>query len=116
MQVTLMKSKLHQATVTETLIDYEGSIAIDEDLLEAAGILPNEQVHVFDINNGERFITYAIIGTRGSKTIAVNGAAARLVHINDRIIIVAYGIMGSDEAEIFQPKVILLDSKNNIAG
>ncbi len=116
MQVTLMKSKLHQATVTETLIDYEGSIAIDEDLLEASGILPNEQVHVFDINNGERFITYAIIGTRGSKTIAVNGAAARLVHINDRIIIVAYGIMGTDEAKIFQPKVILLDSENNVAG
>ena len=116
MQVTLMKSKLHKAKVTETLIDYEGSIAIDQNLMEAAGIFPNEQVHIFDINNGLRFITYAIIGTRGSKTIAVNGAAARLVHINDRIIIVAYGIMGYDEASGFQPKVILLDSDNNFAG
>jgi aspartate 1-decarboxylase len=116
MQVTLMKSKLHKAKVTETLIDYEGSIAIDEDLMDAAEILPNEQVHIFDINNGQRFITYAIIGTRGSKTIAVNGAAARLVHINDRIIIVAYGIMGLEEAKSFHPKVILLDSNNNAAG
>ena len=116
MQITLMKSKLHKAKVTETLIDYEGSIAIDEDLMEAAGILPNEQVHIFDINNGQRFITYAIIGTRGSKTIAVNGAAARLVHINDRIIIVAYGIMGLEESKNFQPKVILLDSDNNSTG
>jgi aspartate 1-decarboxylase len=116
MQITLMKSKLHKAKVTETLIDYEGSIAIDEDLMEAAGILPNEQVHIFNINNGQRFITYAIIGTRGSKTIAVNGAAARMVHINDRIIIVAYGIMSSEEAKNFHPKVILLDSDNNASG
>jgi len=114
MQVTLIKSKLHNARVTETLIDYEGSIAIDENLLEASGIVPNEQVHVFDINNGQRFITYAIKGTRGSKIIAVNGAAARLVHINDRIIIVAYGIIELEEAEIFKPKVLLLDSENNV--
>jgi aspartate 1-decarboxylase len=114
MQVNLMKSKLHKATITETLIDYEGSIAIDEDLMESAGILPNEQVHVFNVNNGQRFITYAIKGTRGSKTIAVNGAAARLVHLYDRIIIVAYGIMDYQKAKDFEPKVLLLDAENNI--
>ena len=115
MQITLMKSKLHQAKVTETVIDYEGSIAIDQDLMEEARILPNEQVHVFDINNGHRFITYAIIGNRGSKTIAVNGAAARLVNINDRIIIIAYGIMDLLEANSFQPRIVLLDSDNNVS-
>ena len=113
MQRMLMKSKLHQASVTETVIDYEGSIAIDENLLEAADIVVNEQVHIFNINNGERFITYAIPEERGSKTISVNGAAARLVQRNDRIIIVAYGIMDESASKVFCPKVILLDENND---
>ncbi len=113
MQKIMMKSKLHQARVTETVIDYEGSIAIDQDLMDAADILPNEQVHIYDINNGERLITYAITAERGSKTISVNGAAARLVQRNDRIIIVAYGMMNSSELNRFQPKVVLLDENNN---
>ena len=108
-----MKSKLHQVSVTETVIDYEGSITIDEDLLEAGNITINEQVHIYNINNGERFITYAIAGERGSKKISVNGAAARLVHRNDRIIIVAYAIMEDNESKIFQPTVILFDERNN---
>ena len=113
MQRTLMKSKLHKARVTETVIDYEGSITIDEDLMEAADIVVNEQVHIYNINNGERFITYAILGKRGSKTISVNGAAARLVQRNDRIIIVAYAIIGDEESKTFRPKVVLVDENNN---
>ena len=113
MQRTLMKSKLHRASVTETVIDYEGSIGIDENLLEAVDIIINEQVHVYNIDNGKRFITYAIPAKRGSKTISVNGAAARLVERNDHIIIVAYAIMNADESKLFQPKVIRLDENNN---
>ena len=108
-----MKSKLHQARVTETVIDYEGSLAIDQNLMEATDILPYEQVHIYNINNGERFITYAITADRGSKTISINGAAARLVQRNDRIIVVAYGMMDSSEFKSFHPKVILLDENND---
>ena len=108
-----MKSKLHQGTVTETMIDYEGSIAIDENLLEAANITANEQVHIYNINNGKRFITYAILGERGSKVISVNGAAARLVQRNDRIIIVAYAMINDEDSKMFRPKVVLLDQHNN---
>ena len=109
----MMKSKLHRARVTETVIDYEGSIAIDQRLMSDADILPNEQVHIYDINNGQRFITYAISAEPGSKIISVNGAAARLVQRNDRIIIIAYGMMEACELKSFQPKVILLDENND---
>ena len=113
MQRIMMKSKLHQARITETLIDYEGSIAIDHNLMDLANIVSNEQAHIYDINNGERFITYVIAAKRGSKTISINGAAARLVQRNDRIIIVTYGIMDESELKGFHPKVIILDENNS---
>ena len=112
MQRIMLKSKLHGARVTGTKMDYEGSIEIDQTLMEQVNILPYEQVHIYDINNGNRFITYAIPGERGSKTFSLNGAAARLVHINDRIIIAAYAIMKTDAGE-FTPNIVILDFDNN---
>ena len=113
MQRTMLKSKLHRARVTGVLIDYEGSIEIDEDLMDEVGIITYEQVHIYNISNGHRFITYAIPGGRGSRVVSINGAAARLAHINDRIIIVAYGIMVTDRDGI-KPKVIVLDENNQV--
>ncbi len=113
MQRTMLKSKLHRARVTDVLIDYEGSIEIDEDLMDEVGIITYEQVHIYNISNGHRFITYAIPGGRGSRVVSINGAAARLAHINDRIIIVAYGIMETDR-EDSKPKVIVLDENNQV--
>ena len=113
MQRTMLKSKLHRARVTNVLIDYEGSIEIDEDLMDEVGIITYEQVHIYNISNGHRFITYAIPGGRGSRVVSINGAAARLAHINDRIIIVAYGIMSTDR-EVINPKVIVLDENNQV--
>src|SRR5512143_1191423 len=98
MLVTLMKAKLHRATVTQADLDYEGSIAIDRNLLEASGILPHEQVDVLNITSGARFTTYAIEAPRGSRTIGVNGAAARLVQRGDKVIVVTYGLLPSEEA------------------
>ena len=114
MLVTLMKAKLHRATVTQADLDYEGSIAIDGDLLDAAGIFPNEQVDVLNITNGARFTTYAIEAPRGSKVIGVNGAAARLVQKNDLVIVVTYAQMPEEEARQWSPTVVLLDEANNI--
>ena len=113
MQRTILKSKLHRARVTGVLIDYEGSIEIDENLMDVVGISTYEQVHVFNINNGHRFITYVIPSKRGDQRISINGAAARLAQINDRIIIVAYGIINIDQEKII-PKVLILDEKNQI--
>jgi len=109
----MLKSKLHRASVTATEIDYEGSIAIDENLLELADIRPYEQVHIYNINTGSRFITYVINAQRGSGTFSINGAAARLAQINDRIIVAAYGNIDVDK-EKYQPKVILLDACNQV--
>jgi aspartate 1-decarboxylase len=109
----MLKSKLHRARVTDTKMDYEGSIEIDENLMEQVGILPYEQVHIYNINTGDRFITYAIIGKRGSGVISLNGAAARLAQINDRIIIAAYGIIDTD-SEKASPNVVLLNTDNEI--
>ncbi|MBI4388702.1 MAG: aspartate 1-decarboxylase, partial [Nitrospinae bacterium] len=109
MQRNMLKSKLHRGKVTDCNVDYEGSIEIDEDLMDAAGIVSYEQVHVYNINNGNRLITYAIPGKRGGGGIMVNGAAARLAQINDRIIIVAYGIIEKREEKKYKPKVVLLD-------
>ena len=111
MQRIMLKSKLHRATVTATEIDYEGSIAIDEDLLDRVDIHPYEQVHIYNINSGSRFITYVITAKRGSGTFSINGAAARLAQINDRIIVAAYGNIDIDK-ESHQPKVLLLDAAN----
>ena len=109
----MLKSKLHRATVTATEIDYEGSIAIDQDLLDRVDIQPYEQVHIYNINAGSRFITYVIPAKRGSGTFSINGAAARLAQINDRIIVAAYGNIDT-EKEIYKPKVILLDASNKV--
>jgi aspartate 1-decarboxylase len=114
MLLTMMKAKLHRATVTRADLDYEGSISVDLDLLDAAGILPNEQVDVLDINNGARFTTYAIEAPRGSKTIGVNGAAARLVQSGDKVIIVSYCQMEAELARQHAPNVVLLDDDNEI--
>ena len=109
----MLKSKLHRASVTATEIDYEGSIAIDEDLLERVDIKPYEQVHIYNINTGSRFITYVITAKRGSGTFSINGAAARLAQINDRIIVAAYGNIDSEKKN-YQPKVVLLDACNQV--
>ena len=114
MLLTMMKAKLHRARVTQADMDYEGSIAIDQDLLEASSILPNEQVDVLNITTGARFTTYAIEAPRGSKVIGVNGAAARLVQKDDRVIIVAYCQMPAEEARNYAPTVVLLDETNTI--
>ena len=114
MLVTLMKAKLHRATVTQADLEYEGSIAIDRDLLEISGILPHEQVDVLNITTGARFTTYAIEAPRGSRTIGVNGAAARLVQAGDKVIVVTYGQIPAEEARDYAPTVVLLDDANQI--
>jgi aspartate 1-decarboxylase len=114
MLLTMMKAKLHRATVTQADLEYEGSISIDRELLDASGILPHEQVDVLNINNGARFTTYAIEAPRGSHTIGVNGAAARLVQAGDKLIVVAYGQLDASEARNYAPNVVLLDEGNRI--
>jgi aspartate 1-decarboxylase len=109
----MLKSKLHRARVTATHVDYEGSIVIDEDLMDEVGIVNHEQVHIYNITSGERFVTYALTGERGSGIISINGAAARLAQINDRIIIAAYGMISAN-TENYEPCVVLLDSNNKI--
>ncbi len=108
---TMLKSKIHCATVTAARIEYEGSITIDQDLLEAAGIFPYEQVHVLDLDNGARLTTYALPG--GSGEVCINGAAARLVRTGDRAIILAYASLQPGELEEFEPLVIRVDENNN---
>jgi aspartate 1-decarboxylase len=112
MQLTLLKGKIHRATITQCDLNYEGSISVDSALMERAGILPHEQVDVLNINNGERFTTYAIPAAAGSGIIGVNGAAARLAQKGDLVIIVAYARMEEAEAKSFQPRVLLVDAKN----
>ncbi len=114
MLLTMMKAKLHRATVTGADMDYEGSIAIDSELLDAAGILPHEQVDVLNINSGARFTTYAIEAPRGSGAIAVNGAAARLVQTGDKVIVVAYAQVPAEEARNYHPTVVVLGEGNAI--
>lgn len=116
MQVTMMRSKIHRATVTEANVNYIGSITIDEELLEQSGILINEKVAVVNVTNGNRLETYAIAGERGSGTICMNGAAAHLASPGDIIIIIAYGIMDFEEAKNFQPRVIFIGEGNRITG
>ena len=114
MLVTMMKAKLHRATVTQADLEYEGSIAIDRNLLDASGILPHEQVDVLNITNGARFTTYAIEAPRGSRTIGVNGAAARLVQRGDKVIVVTYCQMEAEMARNYAPTVVLLDERNGV--
>jgi aspartate 1-decarboxylase len=107
-----MKSKIHRATVTETNVDYEGSLTIDEDLMDAADILPNEQIHVWDVTNGARLVTYAIVGSRGTGTVCVNGAGAHLIKPGDVVIIATYAEMKNRDAKRHTPLVVLVDDKN----
>ncbi|WP_276351550.1 aspartate 1-decarboxylase [Cohnella caldifontis] len=108
----MMKSKIHRATVTEANLEYMGSVTIDEDLMDLVDILPNEKVQIVDNNNGARFETYAIPGPRGSGVICLNGAAARLVHPGDKVIIISYALMSEEECRRHQPKVAFMDDKN----
>lgn len=112
-QIQLLKSKIHRVTVTEANLEYIGSITIDRDLMDAAGIFPGERVFIVDNNNGERFDTYAIEGPRGSGMICLNGAAARKVHTGDIVIIMAYALMTPEEAESWKPKVVFPDTATN---
>ena len=114
MILTMLKAKLHRATVTQADLDYEGSITIDLDLMERTGILPYEQVDVLDITNGARLTTYAIKGQRGSGIIGINGAAAHLIKTGDLIIICAYAQMDEKKAKMHKPTNLLLDEKNRI--
>src|ERR671917_1581944 len=111
---TMLKSKIHRATITDSDLHYVGSITIDPDLLEAADILAHEQVHVVDVDNGARFETYTIAGERGSGTIQVNGAAARLVHHGDTIIVISYAQYSREEMEHYEPRVVHVDDENRI--
>jgi len=115
MQITMLQSKIHRATVTDANLDYVGSITIDRELLEAAGMRVGQKVDIVNVNNGERFSTYIIPGERGEREICLNGAAARLVHRGDRIIIIAYAQMEEDEAERYRPKIVILNDDNTIA-
>ncbi|VTS07452.1 aspartate 1-decarboxylase [Tuwongella immobilis] len=114
MRLHMFKSKLHRAIVTDANLEYEGSITIDADLMEAARILPHEQVHVWDVTNGARLVTYALRGEPGSGTICVNGAGAHLVRPGDRVIIATYAEVDESEARHFQPTVVLLDDHNRM--
>jgi len=113
MQRVMLKSKIHRATVTDCDLHYVGSITIDPDLLEAADILPHEQVQVLDIDNGARFETYTISGERGAGDMRVNGAAARLVHRGDTIIVISYGHYEPAELERYQPRVVHVEAGTN---
>ena len=113
MTIEVLKSKIHRVTVTQADLNYVGSITIDEDLLDAAGMIEGEKVQILDINNGERLETYIIKGERGSGCICLNGAAARKVQVDDLVIIVSYAFMEFEEAKTFKPSVIFPDSATN---
>ncbi|MGH3457835.1 aspartate 1-decarboxylase [Aeromicrobium sp.] len=116
MMRTMMKSKIHRATVTQADLHYVGSVTVDQDLLDAADLLPGELVHIVDIDNGARLETYTIAGERGSGVIGINGAAARLVHPGDLVILIAYAQMEDAEARELEPHVVFVDSENHIIG
>jgi aspartate 1-decarboxylase len=113
MLIEILKSKIHQVTVTEANLNYIGSVTIDEDLMDASGIIENEKVQVLDINNGERLETYVIKGKRGSGEICMNGPAARKVSVGDLVIIMSFATIDFQEAKSFRPTIIFPDSKTN---
>ena len=115
MNITVLKGKIHRATVTQAELDYVGSITVDEALMEAAGIVEYEQVQIVDVNNGSRFTTYVIAGERGSGLICLNGAAARQVSVGDKVIIMCYAQMTADEAAGHSPKVVFVDDNNRVS-
>lgn len=112
---TMMNGKIHRATVTEANLNYVGSITIDEDLLDAAGMLPNEKVQIVNNNNGARLETYIIPGERGSGVVCLNGAAARLVQPGDTVIIISYVLVAEEKVKEHKPKVLIMDADNRIA-
>ncbi|MBW3590463.1 MAG: aspartate 1-decarboxylase [Actinobacteria bacterium] len=114
MRRTMMHGKIHRAVVSDANVDYEGSITLDPELMNGAGILEHEQVHVVDIDNGARFVTYVITGEPGSGEVVINGAAARLVSKGDLVIVIAYAEMESSEAQDFVPRVVKLDGVTNV--
>ena len=114
MLIAVCKSKIHRATVTEANLNYEGSITIDKKIMEPAGILAYEKVQVVNLNNGARFDTYVIAGKANSGIICLNGPAARLGQVGDKVIIISYGLMEEKEAKSFKPKLIYLDEKNKV--
>jgi aspartate 1-decarboxylase len=114
MRRIMMKSKIHRATVTQADLHYVGSVTVDEELLEAADLLPGELVHIVDVTNGARLETYTIAGERGSGVLGINGAAARLVHPGDTVILIAYGQMETAEARTLRPRVVFVDADNKI--
>ena len=113
---TMMKSKIHRATVTQADLHYVGSVTVDEDLLDAADLLPGELVHIVDVTNGARLETYTIKGERGSGVIGINGAAARLVQPGDIVILIAYAQLETAEARELQPSVVFVDADNRVVG
>jgi aspartate 1-decarboxylase len=113
MLIEVLKSKIHKVSVTGANLNYVGSITIDEDLMDAANLIENEKVHVLDLNNGERLITYVIKGVRGSGDICLNGAAARKVIVGDVVIIMSFGLLDSEEAKTYKPVIIFPDTKTN---
>jgi aspartate 1-decarboxylase len=114
MNRTMLKSKIHRCRITGSDLNYVGSITIDADLLDAADILEHEQVHVVDVDNGARFETYTIAGARGSGEVKVNGAAARLVHTGDTVIVISYASYDRDELDTYEPKVVHVNAENEI--
>lgn len=116
MQLTMLKAKLHRACVTESCLEYEGSCAIDKDLLELADIHEYEQIQIYNVTNGERFTTYAISAEAGSRIISVNGAAAHKADPGDRVIICTYARLSEQEAVNFKPMLVYLDEENNVTG
>ena len=110
----MLRSKIHRATLTGTELDYEGSIAVDRTLIEAADLLPGEQVHVLNLSNGERLITYVIEAPAGSGTMLLNGPAARLGARGDKVVILAYGAVAEDEARRLKPRIVHVDERNRI--
>ena len=109
---TMLKSKIHRATVTQADLHYVGSVTIDADLMDAADLLEGEQVTIVDVDNGARLVTYAITGARGSGVIGINGAAAHLVHPGDLVILIAYGTMTDEQARTHQPRIVFVDGQN----
>ena len=112
MQRFLLKSKIHRATVTEANLDYEGSVTIDEELMRAANIIEYEQVHIYDVTNGNRIITYAMVGPAGSGVICINGAAAHKVHPGDKVILATYSLLTEGEQQGFKPQIVQVDEQN----
>ena len=113
---TMLTSKIHRATVTQADLHYVGSVTVDQDLLDAADLLPGEKVAIVDVTNGARLETYVIPGPRGSGVIGINGAAARLVHVGDLVILIAYGVLDDAEARTRQPRVVFVDAANRVVG